>query len=185
MSYFLNRVTEKEVLKRRVNAEPLWGAPAVWNEAILTMDHLIQLHRPELGPAEAVAQDVLKQLTSVFSLLEDLCSTTCPRCPDPCCLKAKVWFDFKDLLFLHLADQQLPLNPLMGSLRDTCRCLSHSGCTLPRIIRPWICTWYLCPPQVANLREKPGSMQAAFSRAVQSVKAGRKKMETEFIRVVS
>ncbi|MFC1516163.1 hypothetical protein ACFL7E_05325 [Thermodesulfobacteriota bacterium] len=157
----------------------------MWNEAVLTMDHLLHLHRSELSRAINAARDVLEQLASIFSLMEDLCSATCPRCPDPCCLKAKVWFDFKDLLFLHLTDQRLPPDPLMKSLTDTCRCSSPTGCTLPRIIRPWICTWYLCPPQVANLREKPDSMQSAFSRAVQSVKTGRKEMEAEFIRIVS
>ncbi|MBW2247710.1 MAG: hypothetical protein JRF62_11105, partial [Deltaproteobacteria bacterium] len=59
------------------------------------------------------------------------------------------------------------------------------GCMLPRITRPWVCTWYLCPTQKANLRQKPKSVQYLFSRAVQAIKTGRKEMESEFIRIVS
>lgn len=166
-------------------AAPLWGALADWNEAVRTMNHLVRLHHIGLNRATAEAREIFVQLSSMFPLLDDLCSQTCPRCPSPCCLTAKVWIDFRDLLFLNLSNRKPPPNPLIENLKGTCRYSSRSGCTLPRIIRPWTCTWYLCPPQVANLRGKPRSVRDAFSRAVASVKAGRKKMDAEFIRVVS
>jgi hypothetical protein len=38
---------------------------------------------------------------------------------------------------------------------------------------------------MANLRKRPGSAQELFDQAFQAVKAGRNKMEAEFIRIVS
>jgi hypothetical protein len=89
------------------------------------------------------------------------------------------------LLFLHLNGHQIPPAQLLADFKETCSYLSPKGCILPRFSRPWVCTWYLCPTQKANFRQKPNSVQDKFSRAVQAIKTGRKEMESEFIRIVS
>lgn len=164
---------------------PPWGSTTMWREVNQSVDHLIRLHRLKLDRAVALALRVQIRLESIFSILDELCAVTCPWCPDPCCMKAKIWVDFQDLLFLHLCGQQIPPSQLLKDLKKTCRYLGLRGCTLPRITRPWVCTWYLCPSQVANLRKKSRSVQDTFSQAIQAIKAGRKEMEAEFIRVVS
>jgi hypothetical protein len=164
---------------------PLWGSPEAWREANQTMNHLIHLHRPALAGAMGFAHGILDQLMPVFSRLDDLCAVTCPWCPDPCCLVAKVWVDFKDLLFLCLTDQPAPPVQLMQNVDECCYYLGSRGCTLPRIMRPWICTRYLCPSQMASLRKGPDSAKKFFDQVFQTVKAGRNKMETEFVRIVS
>lgn len=162
-----------------------WGPSAAWREANRTLDLLICLHRAELKQAVTLARRVQAQLGWLFALMDDLCAATCRFCPDPCCLAATVWIDFRDLLFLHLTRQPVPTKQLRHDLNATCRCLGPKGCSLPRISRPWVCAWYLCPPQAAHLRKEAPSVQENFSRAVQVIKTGRKEMEAEFIRVVS
>ena len=166
-------------------AEPLWGAMNTWKTVNRNLEYLIRRHGSKMDQAVALARDVQVRLESIFSLLDDLCSVTCPWCPDYCCLVAKVWIDFKDLLFLHLNGHQIPPAQLLPDFKETCRYWNPKGCTLPRIVRPWVCTWYLCPTQKANLRQNPKSVQDKFIRAVQAIKTGRKKMESEFIRIVS
>ncbi|MFC1813074.1 hypothetical protein ACFL03_10315 [Thermodesulfobacteriota bacterium] len=166
-------------------ALPLWGSPEVWQEANQTMNHLIHLYGPALERAKGFAHGILDQLMPIFSRLDDLCAVTCPWCPDPCCLVAKVWVDFKDLLFLHLTDQTIPPVQLTQNLDKRCYYIGPRGCTLPRVMRPWICTRYLCPSQLAGLRKKPGSAHEFFDQAFQAVNVRRNKMETEFIRIVS
>lgn len=165
--------------------EPLWGPTDTWKTANWNLEYLIRRHYAEMDRAIALAQDLQILLESIFLLLDDLCAVTCPWCPDLCCLKAKVWIDFKDLIFLHLNGHQIPPAQLLEDLKETCRYWGPRGCMLPRIVRPWVCTWYLCPTQKANLRQKPKSVQDNFSRAVQAIKAGRGVMESEFIRIVS
>lgn len=165
--------------------EPLWGAMDTWKTANRNLEYLIRRHGPNMNRAVVLARDIQVGLESIFLLLDDLCAVTCPWCPDPCCLTATVWIDFKDLLFLHLNGHEIPPAQLLANFKETCRYWGPRGCMLPRITRPWVCTWYLCPTQKANLRQKPKSVQDRFSRAVQVIKTGRKEMESEFIRIVS
>lgn len=164
---------------------PPWGMTVAWEEANQSLDHLIQLHRSKLVQADVFARKVQARLESIFSVLDNLCASTCPWCPDPCCLSAKVWIDFQDLLFLHLRGQKIPPAQPLADLKETCRYDSLKGCTLTRITRPWTCTWYLCPTQTAILRKKLRSAQGKFYTTIQAIKSGRKKMETAFIRAVS
>lgn len=164
---------------------PPWGSVAAWQEANHSLEFLIQRHLSELDRAVFLAHKVETRLASMFSILDDLCNATCPWCPDPCCLTAKVWIDFKDLLYLHLGGHQIPPQQLLADMKTVCRFWSPKGCILPRMTRPWVCTWYLCPTQRANLRRKARHIQDKFSRWVRAVKIHRTKMETEFIRVVS
>ena len=125
------------------------------------------------------------QLKTLFPILDELCINTCPRCPEPCCLTAKVWFDFRDLLFLHLTRKAVPLSPPLAAVEDTCRYSGHNGCLLPRSSRPWICTWYLCPAQTAILRKRDRHQYDALHRIVKEIKILREELEEEFIRVVA
>jgi hypothetical protein len=163
---------------------PLWNSIASWQEANRSLDFLIQKNLSDLDRAMTLAHKVETRLTSIFSILNDLCRVTCPWCPDPCCLSAKVWIDFKDLLFLHLGGHPIPAEQLLPNFEKVCRYWSLKGCVLPRMTRPWVCTWYLCPTQQANLHQKAGHTQDEFSRLIQAVKVCRTEMEAEFIRVV-
>ena len=162
-----------------------WGSGAAWDAANRNLDFLLRRNRVALDPALILALKVQARLVSVFALLDDLCRVTCPWCPDPCCLAARVWIDFKDLLFLHLAGHPIPPEQLLWDFKESCRYWSPRGCKLPRISRPWVCTWHLCPTQKANLYRKDRHIQDKFSQTIQAIKVGRKEMEAEFIRIVS
>ena len=182
---FVRVDSKRAVSDEFFQALPLWGSSEAWQEANRTMLHLVRTHHASLERATGFAREVLDQLMPIFSHLDDLCAVTCPWCPDPCCLAAKVWVDFKDLLFLHLIDQPAPPAQLMQKTDECCCYLGSRGCTLPRVARPWICTRYLCPAQLERIRKEPGSEKEFFEQAFQTVKTGRDNMETEFIRIVS
>ena len=73
---------------------PPWNSIAAWQEANRSLNFLIQKNLSELDRAMSLAHKVQTRLASIFSILDDLCKATCPWCPDPCCLTAKVWIDF-------------------------------------------------------------------------------------------
>ena len=164
---------------------PPWGSRALWKEAGDSINYLINQHKNRLTMAFNMAEQLKGHLKSIFFLLDELCYMTCPWCPDSCCLKATVWMDFKDLLFLDLAGEKFPPAQLIKSPSDTCRYLGQKGCILPRIKRPWICTLYLCPTQNRILRRESSKVQKKISQAVQTIKTGRKKIEDEFIRITT
>ena len=180
------KIISEGVLSGDLNTQtpPLISSTA-WNNANREVARMIRYYRNDLNRAFSLARKVQDSLESIFPILDDLCQITCPWCPNPCCLVATVWIDFKDLLFLHLRGLYIPSAQLLRNVDNVCSYSTSKGCMLPRISRPWICTWYLCPTQKANFYKKPYAMQTGFHLIVREIKAGRKEMEAEFIRVVS
>jgi len=134
-----------------------------------------------MAAARRSADRLAHQLGLLDDWFEDLAATTCKGCPNPCCDHAKVWLDFEDLLFIHLHDEILPPHQLRRNLHERCRFLGLHGCTLPRLSRPWICTWYICPTQCQALeRDVPGRM-AQITAVLPRVKSLRQEMERHFL----
>ena len=166
-------------------AIPPWGSGSDWQEANRCLDLHIDRYREELKPAMAAARMVHSRLASIFPFLDHLCLATCGYCPEPCCLTASPWYDFRDLLFLHLNNLEIPRSQPLHDDTDTCCYLGPRGCELSRITRPWICTWYLCPTQVANLKKRNSRQWDPINQTVSDIKIGREQLEVEFIRVIS
>ncbi|MGE0083537.1 MAG: hypothetical protein AB7S75_03870 [Desulfococcaceae bacterium] len=162
-----------------------WGSPVQWREINETIDFMTDLYRTELAEAMTLARDAEKLLESLFPLMDELCAVACPSCREPCCRVARLWFNFPDLLFLHLSGQNIAEGQPHKEFHLHCRYLGDCGCTLPRIERPWICTWYLCPPQTSLLRKKGKSVKNRVDQIFTQIKEKRKAMEDEFIRVIS
>ena len=95
-----------------------------------------------------------------------------------------MWLDFKDLLVIHLSGQSPPPAQLRGNRRERCRYLAANGCTLARGVRPWVCTWYICPTQRQALeRDVPGGMVQLTAR-MSRVKFLREEMERRFLKAL-
>ncbi len=160
---------------------PPWHRAARWREVNASLVHLLERHHAALGRCREVAALLKRELTAFGPLMDDLCGITCPDCRPPCCATALVWFDFRDLLFLHLAGLPVPTCQPRYPHRRRCRFLSADGCRLPRLRRPWLCTWYLCPSQTAVLRSRHICLDADIA----AVKRLRQELEDTFIAVVA
>lgn len=156
----------------------------LWDEANFSLCFLLDRHQKKIAPLKKIARSVFMSYLEIFPILDELCLNTCCFCPDPCCLNAKVWFDLKDMLFLHLNQLPLPERQLLKSYRSTCRYLGPRGCVLKREVRPFICTLYICPPQMARLRKEEISYKK-FSEEIIKIKAGRNTIESLFIEITT
>jgi hypothetical protein len=164
---------------------PPWGSASGWREANFSIDLHIKRCYHRLGRALQIAREACRHLESIFPALDEICNRTCPRCPDACCLSASPWYDWRDLIFLHLNQLSIPLTQTITGFSETCCYISHKGCTLPRITRPWICTWYLCPAQTANLNARSTGQRQNLDRLLGEIKVLRKNLEDEVIRIIS
>ena len=162
-----------------------WASPALWEAANQSIDYYLQRYHSDLKQTTFVAQEIKFGLNSIFPILDELCAHSCPWCPEPCCLSASVWFDFKDLLYLHFNKLHISPTQPKTDLRIPCKYLGLRGCRLPRIARPWICTWYLCPTQTAKLSNGNQAKHDLLNRAFAQIKSGRNLLESEFIRIIS
>lgn len=162
-----------------------WAAPHEWQAVNRAIRFHCDRYMENFKPAVSLAQKTKRRLETIFPVLDQMCADSCPWCPEPCCLKASVWFDFKDLLFLQFNQQPIPRFQPKANLGMPCRYFGPSGCRLPRMTRPWICTWYICPTQTAKLRNGYHTKRKLLSRAMAQIKSERHLLETEFIRIVS
>lgn len=164
-----------------VEAVVPWHTEALWNEAREALRYSLLQGPDRMAAARQSAARLGHQLDLLACRFDQLAATTCMDCPDPCCRHAKVWLDFQDLLFIHLHQETLPPQQLRRNLHESCRYLGRHGCTLPRLSRPWICTWYICPAQRQVLaRDIPGGM-AQTATALARVKSLREEMERRFL----
>ncbi len=160
-----------------------WGDDATWAGVNRTVTDLTYRYDTEFRTAREIAQSLATHFRSVFAYLDDLCINTCPWCPSPCCLNATVWIDFKDLLFLHFAGCAVPLKQLIESPSDQCRYAGPRGCTLARLCRPWICSWYICGTQQRLLASRAEQARASIDWHFQEIKRLRRDLEKEFVAV--
>ncbi|MGB9500271.1 MAG: hypothetical protein ACKVE4_11135 [Dissulfuribacterales bacterium] len=93
------------------------GVYALWEEAGDSINYLIDVHKDRLTMAFKQAEQVKGHLKSLFHLLDELCFMTCLWCPEPCCSRATVWADFKDLLFFALQVKKFPRPSLFSNLQ--------------------------------------------------------------------
>jgi len=157
-----------------------WNSSALWQEANAAVEHQMQRHRRAMADARHAAGEIRDRFTSIFPIMDRLCRSTCPVCLDICCRHACVWIDFKDLLFLHLAAIPVPDRQLIDHRGERCRYGTPDGCRLDRLQRPYVCTWYLCPAQSAQLKKEPMALKQVTS-SLQEIKKLRQYMENAFI----
>jgi hypothetical protein len=162
-----------------------WAAPDEWRAVNRAIRFHLDRYSEDFKPVVFFARKLKHHLKSIFPSVHGLCTDSCPWCPEPCCLKASVWFDFKDLLFLHFNQQPIPPAQPKANLSMPCRYLGPRGCRLQRIARPWICTWYLCPTQTAKLRNGHQAKRKLLNGATAQIKLERNLLENEFIRIIS
>lgn len=163
---------------------PPWGQYDTWLEINRTIDDRTTHHKADLTTAMEQAENIKNALMQLYPIMDTLCLNTCRFCPDPCCLYARVWVDFRDLLFMHLAGAPIPYAQLITPLKMRCRYISPKGCLLPRISRPWACTWYLCHTQMTRLRNRQIDAHQIVHALFEEIKKSRKKMEDIFINVL-
>jgi hypothetical protein len=166
------------------NAPP-WRNNRLWQSANHTLHYLIDRHLHQLDHVTQTAGSIKDFFVSVNSTLDCLCSATCAQCVSPCCLSADVSYDFKDLLLIHLTGQPKPPGQPRRSVHDVCRYLGLEGCMIPRLERPWICTWYICAAQKEYLAGYHENSLWFLLSAVAQVKMLRNQMEDLFIKIVA
>lgn len=162
------------------------GPPsATWASSNRELHTLVCRHRHRLKDCVAIAANIRRDLEALFPLIGTVSTATCPECQAPCCVVTKVWYDFIDLLFLHLIAVPLPPAPLADSVMAPCRYLSASGCLLVQLIRPWGCIQYTCPTQEHFLERFHPHANKHFYQDLDRIKNARYQLESAFLRAAS
>ena len=166
------------------SADILWLEPSIWREVQAALDHHMQLYSVQNSVFVSLAGSIADNLQALDQIMDELCAATCLCCPEPCCLHADVRYDFRDLLFLHCRQEALPLHQPRLHPGRSCSFLDQMGCALPRTLRPFLCTWYLCPWQLKVIQKASSQDIVRVEQKVQRIQQQRKDLEDEFINIV-
>jgi hypothetical protein len=161
-----------------------WSHPASWNEVQHSIHLHLDRHRRAMESLMPLAHGIGKHLQVLARQMDMICAHTCTRCPEPCCLTASIWYDLRDLLSFHLLGKPIPVGQPISDYRDVCRFMTNTGCSLPRMIRPWICTWYLCPVQTQWLKKQPDGTRSDLMKYLDEMKTMRAELENRFAAAV-
>lgn len=141
----------------------------------------------------AVSEELLKislDITAEFIAIEEplnqLCTQSCCRCMENCCMRATVWYDLKDLLFIYLNTGMFPSCQISRTGNGACSQLTPSGCKTGRADRPFICTWYICASQKEQCRNQKAapSVNNVIS-AIKRIQSHRKELQDIFLSATS
>jgi len=167
-----------------------WDSPVEWREAQASLAFQIARHSDrggsdQGGDMKALAAAIAGKIKGLDGVLDRLCGQTCPECDDPCCKRAVVRYDLKDLLFLHLVQNGLPLGQPAPRTGETCSFLGNKGCMVDRLMRPFMCTWYLCPGQMAVVRREKSWREYGLPERLREIQNDRKELEGLFLKLVA
>jgi hypothetical protein len=162
-----------------------WQMTEDWNQVLQSFKAVENKGKHKLTPPSGMAKEIQKNYEFLSEPMESLCACTCVNCEDICCMRATIWFDLKDLLYIYFATGKFPESQikkitLKNQIR-TCGCLIQQRCILSRTQRPFVCTWYLCPTQKAYLKQYYPKRLLDFEQTLLNIKGLRNKIEDEFV----
>jgi len=131
---------------------------------------------PDRERMQSLATGIREGLLWCDEVMDRYCHATCHGCRDFCCNADGIYYDLADLLYLLALANDLPAGQTRPRRGAPCRYLSQEGCILPRMCRPFICTWYLCEPQMALLSAEPLPFQKQFTAVLQLVRRCRQQL---------
>ncbi|MCD4719179.1 MAG: hypothetical protein K8S13_04870 [Desulfobacula sp.] len=164
-----------------------WCSAEEWNQVFLFIKRIDDLHGQKLVNVYKTANQIRHRFEEMSGSIEKVCSHTCVYCEDICCIRATIWFDLKDLLYIYFGLNKFPASQIIknssGNRKKACCHFFEKGCALSRLERPFICTWYFCSEQKRYLTRHHQKIKQNFEQILIEIKNLRNKMEEEFIRI--
>lgn len=145
-----------------------------WQPAIAAVQKT--MHRVDRKRFGVLAKGIREGLLWIDDIMDRYCTLTCGECQDPCCSADGIYYDRADLLYLAGLDADLPVGQTREQAGETCLYLTNEGCLLPRMCRPFICSWYLCEPQMILFHEEPIRFQRSLTAVLQAMRRCRSQL---------
>jgi len=113
------------------------------------------------------AAGMLQQLMIESSpLIEEYTRELCPGCTDVCCKQKHGIHRERDVIYLGALGIDIPLRDPIRPPEGPCEAIGERGCTHPRWLRPFKCTWYFCDPLLEAMNDGPQKKARLLSRVM-------------------
>lgn len=90
------------------------------------------------------SERLISAYDAVSAFIEKHTQALCPDCETVCCIDRHGTYEKEDRALLRALDVEPAPDAPKDADTEPCRFLTRNGCRLPRIMRPFRCTWYFC-----------------------------------------
>ncbi len=133
------------------------------------LQDFFSVHRHRLDLVFEKAQ-AMKQCYDDFDpFIQHYTSKVCPYCGTVCCANKFGFPEFADIVSFLSLDLSIPEYDLDVDEEAICQFIGEKGCILPRIQRPYRCTWYFCDPLMLQIDIGPAKQYRKFIQDVQDL----------------
>jgi len=146
-----------------------------WRRNMQSVLETILLQNDDAFPR--IGAHIAGLIQAIDPLMADYCRKTCPTCPDVCCNGRNVFFNRTDLIYLAAIGETAVPGQTRSQEGMPCRYLGREGCRLSRRVRPYVCVWFLCEPQMELLQGEPPRFQRNFLGVLQEIRHARLLLE--------
>jgi len=115
------------------------------------------------------AERLQQLLIENSSLIEEYTRELCPVCTDVCCRQKHGIYRKRDVIYLNALGTAIPIRDPARPLEGPCEAIGERGCTHPRWLRPFKCTWYYCEPIIRAMRDRPQRSTRALTAAMEEM----------------
>ena len=125
---------------------------------------------------EKILSEIKEAFNCISPYIQRHTAEVCPSCPSVCCVNRHSYYDKDDMVFIHALG--LKGNGCKADSEDSepCRFLQEDGCSLPRYMRPFRCTWYFCERLLDSLQRDRAKEYRAFVSAFQNLQNIRQRL---------
>ncbi len=117
-------------------------------------------HAEQLSSLIPIANSYKEEMSRLDPVIQEFTKKICPYCGTVCCRQKFGLPNGEDIVTFWALGITPPEYDRFRDLNGPCQYLTSNGCHLPRINRPFRCTWYFCeaitvqieisPPKVCN-----------------------------------
>lgn len=155
-----------------------------WEEALLLLDRFVADRGAELDGVRRRAREVAEGISAVDAFLQENTAAVCPSCRKVCCANRHAYYDYEDLIYIYALGRRPPPYAERRGDAEPCQFIGAAGCSVPRPLRPFRCTWYFCDTLLQHIESGPAKAYRLFVNRFRQTVSARGAMSDEFFRLL-
>lgn len=160
-------------------------SPKVFEDTIESIKGFFADHSSDLMDVFAKGIELQQAFAIIDPFIQSYTAITCPYCAVVCCANRHGMPTFGDIITFLAMKYEIPHYDLTIDPGASCQFMGNKGCVLPRVIRPYRCTWYFCDPLLKQIEIGPAIHYRTFIQYVESLSAARGRVLEAFYRIWS
>jgi len=136
--------------------------PEFW-KTVEEIKNFFREHQDEMGLVHEKAIQFSKAFAIMDPFIQKYTAKVCPYCGTVCCCNKHGFPEFADVVAIIAMGGKVPQYDLSVDERALCQFIGEKGCVLPRVERPYRCTWYFCEPLLLQIEIGPAKNYREFT----------------------